>query len=505
MKGVRSSVRMRAGTAARGVSILRRLPPSIWLIGIAMAACIALRLIPFELPAAHLLAARLIHTKAATDLLQSDPSTARLEPREFQSAVAEWAARHADTLAPLAQQAEQRFRDDLTFEGQDGARHVYLAGEDGYYWLKLTDTMLARGTVCDRAERGACIDAFANAPLGQPIEYTASPHVYLMAALQRLLTWLRPGFPLSTTAMLLPLLLSALAVIPAFLMAERVSGRLGGLTAALLLSCNGLIFARGSYSDDDIWIVVLPVFAMASVTAAFGRSTWTARLLLAGLGGVELAVLALAWKGWPLFVLYTVAGLLALGAWAALGTLVAKRRGRPHDLALLRTVCLCGLSTTVGFVTAGWLLGVHIDLGVFAGGFSSVVGRVGAPPAAINTAPLSDIFHTVQELVSVNAEMLQHSTGPIATGFGLLGFALTLLVPRKPASIRPRIWTDRPRAAPRSASHPLRKQAGAHAAAARGGRPRRGHRSLVSGSAPERSRGGDRRAWTPRGLEQRSG
>jgi len=424
-----STVSARARAAVRGISSLRRLSPSIWLIGVAMAACILLRSIPFELPAAHGYAARFVHAKAAADLLQSDPAAAGLGPREFEAAAAEWRARHADTLAPLEQQAEQRFRDAFTFEGEDGARHVYLGGEDGYYWLKLTDTMLARGTVCDRVERGTCIDALGNAPLGQTIEYTGSPHVYLMAALQRLLTWLRPGFPLSTTAILLPLLLSVLAVIPAFLIAERVSGRLGGLTAALLLSCNALIFVRGSHSDDDIWIVVLPVFAMGCITAAFGRATWSARLPLAGSGGVALAVLAVAWKGWPLFALYSAASLIALGAWAALAAFVAKLRGRPSNFAFLWTVCLCTLSIIVGFVAAGWLLGARVDLGVFAGGLSSVIGRAGSLPARINTAPLSDVFHMVAELVSVNAETLQHWTGPVATGLGLVGFTLALLAP----------------------------------------------------------------------------
>lgn len=395
----------------------------------AVAVSVALRMAPLYLPVAHEQASRVVRARAAADFVRSDPNAATLAPPQFERALAEWRSHHADSLALIERETEQQLRDALTFEGEDGARHVYLGGEDGYYWLKLTQTMLSRGTVCDRADRGTCIDALGNAPLGQPIEYTGSPHVYLMAALQWILTRVRPGFPLSTTAILIPMLLSALVAIPAFLIAERVAGRLGGLTAALLLACNALVFVRGNFSDDDIWIVVLPVLSMGSITAAFGRSTWRGRILLSGLGGVLLAVLAAAWKGWPLFALYTLAGLIALAAWASVAALVAKLRGRPRGVALVRVVGGCALSIVAGFAAAAGLLGVHIDLGVITGGLSDVIGLARPAPPTVNTAPLYDVFRTVEELISVNAETLQHATGPLAAGLGLVGFGLALRAP----------------------------------------------------------------------------
>lgn len=407
-----------------------RLSPSAWLIAVAMAACIAVRLIPLYLPAADLSAAKVLREKATADLLQSDPTAARLGPSGLEAAVAQWTTEHADTLMPLRQQAAQQFREGFTFEGDDGERHVYLGDEDGYYWLKLAKSTLARGTVCDRVEQGECIDALANAPVGQAIEYTVSPHVYLIAALHRFMTWLRPGFPLSSSSMLVPLILSALVVIPAFLIAKGVSNRLGGLTAALLLSFNSLAFVRGSYSDDDIWIVVLPVLSMGLITAAFERREWSARILLSGLGGVTLAVLAAAWKGWPLFALYTVGGFLALAAWAVLAALAARARGQPGSYGLARSAGLCLVATVAGFAAVGWLIGIHIDFGVITGGISSVIGHASSTSRPINTAPMPSVFHSVAELRAVDAASLQRSVGPVASGLGLLGYALALWSPR---------------------------------------------------------------------------
>ena len=224
-RGATSAVKEGAIAVTRGIGHLWRLSPSAWLIAAVIAVTIVLRAIPLYLPAAEIWGAEVARAKATADFLQSNPTAAQLSPSALEAAVAQWTRQHADTLMPLKRQAAQDFRDGLTFEGDDGARHVYLGDADGYYWLQLAKSVLARGTVCDRVERGACIDALANAPVGQPIEYVGSPHVYSIAAVQRVMTWLRPGFPISTTAMLVPMALSALMAIPAFLSLPSSSPR----------------------------------------------------------------------------------------------------------------------------------------------------------------------------------------------------------------------------------------------------------------------------------------
>src|SRR5207245_2638381 len=194
--------------AARGIGRLWRLSPSGWLLALAIIVCIVLRTIPLYLPEARNAAATVVRESATAELLRNDPGAARLTSSELEVATARWTMEHAETLTALERQAEQSFGDALTFQGDDGERHVYLGDEDGYYWLQLARSVLARGTVCDRIERGECIDALANAPLGQAIEYVHSPHVYAIAAAQRLMNWLRPGFPLSSAAMLVPIVLS---------------------------------------------------------------------------------------------------------------------------------------------------------------------------------------------------------------------------------------------------------------------------------------------------------
>ncbi len=413
---------------ARGIARVWRAAPAAWLITAAMGVSIALRLVPLYLPVADAWATRFIHDKVAADIAHgADGRT--LGHEELESAVARWIAQNAETVQALHEQAAQRFRDALTFEGDDGRRHVYLGGNDGYYWLQLAKTVLARGSVCDRVDHGVCIDAFGNAPIGQEIEYTVSPHVYAIAALHRVITWLIPGFPLSSTAYLVPLLLSAAMVGPAFLLARQLSNHFGGLIAALALSLNSVVFFRTVDSDDDIWEVALPVLATSLLAAAFARRRWSARVALAGLAGATLAALAAAWKGWPLFGLSTLAGLLGVTAWAAVDSLLARFRRRPQSWAFPAIATVATLSAVAGFTAVSLLLGVQLDLGVITGGISGVIGASASAPAPVDTAPMPDVFLTVSELVSSDAESIAGPFGPFALGLGLLGFALPFCVP----------------------------------------------------------------------------
>jgi len=427
-RGAMSDLKRGVIAAVRGIASLWLAAPSAWLIAAAISVSIALRLVPLYLPVAGAWATQFIHDKVAADLAHGADGRA-LGHDELESAVVRWMAQNAETVASLRRQAERRFRDALTFEGEDGRRHVYLGGNDGYYWLQLARTELARGSVCDRRDGSVCIDALGNAPIGQEVEYTDSPHVHAIAALHRVITWLIPGFPLSSTSYLVPLLLSAAMVIPAFLLARRLSNRFGGLIAALALSLNSVVFFRTVDSDDDIWEVALPVLATSLLGAAFARERWIARVALAGLAGASLAVLAAAWKGWPLFGLSTLAGLVGVAAWGTIDSLVARVRRRPQSWALPASAAATMLSALAGFAITGVLLGVQLDLGLITGGISGVIGSGPRALGPVDTAPMPDVFRTVAELVTSDAESIAGSLGPFTLGLGLLGFTLPFYTP----------------------------------------------------------------------------
>src|ERR1700730_3833715 len=88
--GAMGSMKEHAVAIARGSARLWRVSPSAWLIALAMAASIVIRVIPLYLPAADISASQFIREKALADLVQREPAAARLAPSELHAAGAQW-------------------------------------------------------------------------------------------------------------------------------------------------------------------------------------------------------------------------------------------------------------------------------------------------------------------------------------------------------------------------------------------------------------------------------
>src|SRR5581483_7691842 len=130
------------------------------------------------------------------------------------------------------------------------------------------------------------------------------------------------------------------------------------------------------------------------------------------------------WKGWPLFGLATLAGLVGIVGWATIDALLARFRGRRSSWALPAAAGISMLSAAAGFAATVMLLGIRLDAELIAGGISALVGAAPTGPGAIDPAPLPDVFRTVAELVWSDTESIAGPLGPVSLGLGLLGFAL---------------------------------------------------------------------------------
>ena len=150
------------------------------------------------------------------------------------AAVEAWIAQHPARFARKVAATRDRLADAYTYRAEDGRDHVYLGDYDSYLWLRRARQYLRVGTTCDTAVQGDCRDLHTLAPVGGSMRYARSIHIAAIVAVQRIAAWLRPGWPLPSSAMLVPVIVGALGVLPAFALGRRLAGDAGGVCAAIV-------------------------------------------------------------------------------------------------------------------------------------------------------------------------------------------------------------------------------------------------------------------------------
>src|SRR5262249_40600142 len=142
------------------------------------------------------------------------------------------AAQSADARAKLAAE----IKSDMSFVAPDGRRYPHLGDYDSYVWLRNARNYLRRGSTCDTVAAGECRDAYGIAPLGHRMIYNRSLHIAAIVLVHRVATWFNPAYPLQASAFLVPVIMGALGVLPAFFIGRRLGGYTGATVAALVIS-----------------------------------------------------------------------------------------------------------------------------------------------------------------------------------------------------------------------------------------------------------------------------
>ena len=400
----------------RWPTALHRAGPVV-LVVVALCAVVWVRLRPFALPGLEAQAeAQVRGTLAAVRGLDD-------------AGVEAWIARNPARFARKVASNRERLASQLTYRAEDGRAHVYLGDYDSYLWLRRARQYLRAGTTCDAVASGDCRDLYTLAPTGRSMRYARSIHIAAMVAVHRIATWLEPGWPLPSSAMLVPVIVGALGVLPAFALGRRLAGNAGGLVAAIVAGTNPVFLARSIGSDDDVWHVVLPLAVVWAVAAALAARGTAARVGLAAGGAVLAAVHAMSWRG----ALLTWA--VAAGGLAATFVVYAARWFFPARRATTALFLRRAGTVLVVFWGVGGALAVMRGEGAAflrmpVAAVASVLPSTDAAPAAPDE-PWPDALATVAELVHPGLEgVARVMGGPLYFFVGWLGLLL-LLLPRR--------------------------------------------------------------------------
>ena len=182
---------------------------------------------------------------------------------------------------------------------QDDAGQSYLPTIDPYYWLRFTKNIIENGHPGDEIKNGRLWDSHMLAPAGRGLPFDLFL-AYFTAYLFKLLSFFSPKLSLAAVAFYVPVLISALAIIPAFFITKKIAGDFGGFIAATILAIHPsfLIRTMGGIFDTDGFNILFPLsIAWIFLEALEAKSARNAAILSA-LSGLLVGLYSFTWSGW---------------------------------------------------------------------------------------------------------------------------------------------------------------------------------------------------------------
>ena len=362
----------------------------------AMALVGWVRLLPRALGDVEMRAEVRLREKVTAEVDAQLPADIPERRAAIDQAVRAWPKEHPAEFRQRGHEMAEQLASEFRYTGDDGRQHVFLGDYDSYHWLRMARNYLRTGTTCDQIVDGVCRDTYANAPVGRTNIYNRSLHIAAIIALNRLIAFFRPGFPIPSGSFLVQVLVGMLGVIPAFAIGRRVAGNLGGLCTAIVLGLNPLFLHRSLGSDDDVWNVVLPLFMVWALIEASAAPSWRRQIAYAMLGAVFTGLHAASWSGWPFAYGVLMIALLANLLFESIKLALRKARSEASSGAGVRRAAL----VVVVFYFSAWITTSMAGASYFA-----AVRSIAQPIAAVlHTHPGGPDVAAVRASASVRRE-----------------------------------------------------------------------------------------------------
>ena len=305
---------------------------------------------------------------------------------------------------------------------------TYLLEMDPYFWMRDAQNLLEKGHVGDEIRNGVPWDNHMLAPLGRATDVKLHP--YLEAYLYKAVHFFNRDVDLMTVAFYIPVILSALAVIPAFFIGRRISGNFGGLIAGIVVAIHPAFLTRtiGGFSDTDAYNILFPLLITWLYLEAFETKERIKKVSLAAISGFLVGVFAFTWIGWwYIFDFIAIASLLYLIYYVLLHREELKKGIKNFIMQsdIKNTLALLAIFVVVSGIFVTLFAGVTTFKDVLTE-FSSFVKlkEVGI------TTIWPNVYTTVaeQNSASLNTVISQIGTGWILVVLiSLIGIALTMV------------------------------------------------------------------------------
>ncbi|MCK5282710.1 MAG: hypothetical protein KAK00_04845 [Nanoarchaeota archaeon] len=345
--------------------------------------------------------------------------------------LAEFEKTNKEQIKQETAQVAAYFKSRLQKNGQ-----TYLIAIDPYFWMRHARNVLENGHPGDelrnRETKEVCYEKGNNcipwdihmlAPFGRDIPPDMF-HAYLEAYTHKFLSIFNPNQDLMGSCFYVPIILSALCILPAFFIARRIGGNFGGFIAALFIAIHPAFLTRtvGGFADTDAYNVLFPLFITWLFLEAFETKSWKKGLILSSISGLIVSIYTITWIGWWYIFDFIIASTVI---YLAIYLLINRNniRGILKHEALKHTIIVL-----LAFFLSSFLFTTMMG-GTFMAAFDGPFGFMRFKEVGITTV-WPNVFTTVAEQ---NPASLNSVIGQIGTGslllflLSILGIVLTLV------------------------------------------------------------------------------
>ena len=182
---------------------------------------------------------------------------------------------------------------------QDDTGQTYLLAIDPYFWMRHAQNILKNGHPGDELREGNPWDNHMLAPKGRFVPPDMF-HAYFEAYLFKFLSFFNKNLNLMSVVFFVPVLISALSVIPTFFITRKLVGNFGGFIAATVVAIHPSFLTRtvGGFADTDAYNVMFPLFIAWLFIEALEAKNMKNSIILSAINGILVGLYSFTWGGW---------------------------------------------------------------------------------------------------------------------------------------------------------------------------------------------------------------
>jgi len=286
------------------------------LILIPIFFAIFFRMYPAYLPVTDDWAENSIHNNIKSDILNQinqqypnlpDANKQKLVDEQFNQLLKENKQTINQQIKQLSNHFKSRFQDD---SGQ-----TYLLAIDPYLWYGQTRNYDRNGHFGNEIVEGKSkytLRGLHKDRFGADIPFNM--HSFFLAIIHKILKIFNSNQSVMASVFLAPIILMALAIIPAFFIGYRLKGKIAGFFTALLVAINPSVIGRtaGGFSDTDPYHILFPLIAIWLLIEILKRDSWKEKVVFSSLLGLTYVIYSKIWMAWFVFDIIIGAMILSL-------------------------------------------------------------------------------------------------------------------------------------------------------------------------------------------------